>query len=63
VNLILSGDTFDIDIDQGLLKGTVSPDIGFYLMVYKMESVPFVGLLMVFTFFYFVDHEILTILF
>jgi hypothetical protein len=30
------------------LKGTVSPDIGFYLRVYKIESVLFVGLLMVF---------------
>jgi hypothetical protein len=46
-----------------MLKGTVSPDIGFYLKVYKIESVLFVGPLMVFTFFYFVHHEIFTIIF
>ncbi len=46
------------------LKGAVSPDIGFYLKAYKIESVLFVGpLIMVFTFFYFVDHEIFTIIF
>jgi hypothetical protein len=45
------------------LKGTVSPDIGFYLKVYKIELLLFVGPLMVFTFFYFVDHEIFIIIF
>ncbi len=44
-------------------KGTVSPYIRFYLKVYKIESVLFVGPLMVFTFFYFTDHEIFTIIF
>jgi hypothetical protein len=46
-----------------LRKGTVTPDIGFYLSVYDIESVLFVGPLIVFTFFYFVDHEIFTIIF
>jgi hypothetical protein len=43
-----------------LLKRTVSPDNGFYLRVYKTESVLLVGPLMVFTFFYLVQHEIFT---
>jgi hypothetical protein len=47
-----------------VFKGTVSPDIGFCLKVYKIESVLFVGPLMVFAFFFiFVDHEIFTIIF
>jgi hypothetical protein len=46
-----------------VFKGTFSPDIGFCLKAYKMESVLFEGSLMVFTFFCFVNHEIFTIIF
>ncbi len=40
-------------MNSSIFKGTVSPDIGFYLKVYKIQSVLFVGPLMVFTFFLF----------
>jgi hypothetical protein len=43
------------DLSGYPFKGTLSPDIVFYFIVYKFKSVLLVRLLMVFKFVYFVD--------